>query len=164
MYSLLLLSTLALSSSVRASTQSLADQCVSSTPNIIEYWRTHCICLQCASIQEALPSAVFYSNSSTYVEEESTYYSAQQAALTPACRVAPTSPDDVSQIMKVATSTGCLFAVRSGGHMNWNGSSNIDASGFTIDLEQMNTVSLASDQKTATIQSGAAWVCASAVC
>lgn len=60
--------------------------------------------------------------------------------------------------MNVSTQAGCLFAVRSGGHMNWNGSSNIGSSGFTIDLEKLNEVTLSDDQSTVAIGPGSPWV------
>ncbi|EED81420.1 predicted protein [Postia placenta Mad-698-R] len=134
---LLLLSALVLSTAA-GTVESLANQC-------------------CATLSNIIPNNVFFPNDTAYMQEEITYYSAQQTSQKPACRVSPTTAREVSQIIDQATRLGCHFAVRSGGHMNWKGSSNIGPSGFTIDLEQLNSVSLSSDQKTATLQPGAPW-------
>lgn len=134
---LLLLSALVLSTAA-GTVESLANQC-------------------CATLSNIIPNNVFFPNDTAYMQEEITYYSAQQTSQKPACRVSPTTASEVSQIIDQATRLGCHFAVRSGGHMNWKGSSNIGPSGFTIDLEQLNSVSLSSDQKTATLQPGAPW-------
>lgn len=41
--------------------------------------------------------------------------------------------------------------------MSWNGSSNIGPSGFTIDLQNLNEISLSEDQSTVSFGSGMRW-------
>lgn len=41
--------------------------------------------------------------------------------------------------------------------MSWQGSSNIGASGFTIDMQKINTVSVSGDQKVVSIGAGSNW-------
>ncbi|KAJ6578865.1 hypothetical protein DFH09DRAFT_1449184 [Mycena vulgaris] len=89
--------------------------------------------------------------------EEASYYALAQSDLKPNCRVSPANADDVSVIVSIAGENECEFAVRSGGHMTWAGSSNIGPSGFTIDLQKLNTISLSRDQKVVSIGPGATW-------
>ncbi|KZT04891.1 FAD-binding domain-containing protein [Laetiporus sulphureus 93-53] len=111
----------------------------------------------CAALSGLFPANVYYPNSTVYVQEESTYYSALQAEQDPACRVVPTSAEKVAQVVQLATENNCIFAVRSGGHMNWKGSSNVGPAGFTIDLQQLNQISLSSDHSTLSVGPGALW-------
>ncbi|EEB99311.1 hypothetical protein MPER_01031, partial [Moniliophthora perniciosa FA553] len=91
----------------------------------------------CDIIADILPGKVHWPGQSGYEAQQSSYYSGQQASLDPRCRVSPTTTSDVSQILKAATSNKCRFAVRGGGHMAWSGTSNVDASGFTIDMQEL---------------------------
>ncbi|KAJ7437430.1 hypothetical protein B0H11DRAFT_2107138 [Mycena galericulata] len=111
----------------------------------------------CYELNKQLPDQVHFPGSSEYLQQQSTYYSAEQASLTPHCRVSPRSPADVSKIVQLSASLGCKFSVRSGGHMGWVGSSNIDSEGFAVDLRQLNTVNLSQDQRTVIFGSGAKW-------
>ncbi|KAJ7477313.1 hypothetical protein B0H11DRAFT_1300347 [Mycena galericulata] len=111
----------------------------------------------CATLNSALAGKVFSPDSKEYQAQEASYYSLTQSDLKPACRVSPTSADDVSAIVGVAAKNGCDFAVRGGGHMSWKGSSNIGPSGFTIDLQNMNSLSLSSDQTVVSIGAGSSW-------
>ncbi|KAJ6598665.1 hypothetical protein B0H10DRAFT_2085402 [Mycena sp. CBHHK59/15] len=113
--------------------------------------------LCCAALGSTLPGRVFFPDSEEYQAQEASYYSLTQSDLKPSCRVSPTSADDVSAIVSVAGKNGCKFAVRSGGHMSWKGSSNIGPSGFTIDLQKLNSVSLSRDQSVVSIGAGCTW-------
>ncbi|KAJ7278481.1 hypothetical protein C8J57DRAFT_1434286 [Mycena rebaudengoi] len=124
--------------------------------------------LPCAIFQNttSLASKTFFPNSAPYNEQEATYYNSENIDLKPACRISPTSAADVSLIVKLATKSACKFAARSKGHMNWasglfswlyGGSSNIGPSGFTIDLQKMNEITLAANQTTVTLGPGSSW-------
>ncbi|KAJ7446925.1 hypothetical protein B0H11DRAFT_2336378 [Mycena galericulata] len=116
--------------------------------------------LHCCSLIEAKltgSNAVFYSSSDEYKQQGSTYYSSEQADLQPSCRVAPRSADEVSVIVSIAREHECEFAVRSGGHMHWAGASNIDASGFTVDLHRLNSIGLSRDQRVVSVGPGCTW-------
>ncbi|KAK7443481.1 hypothetical protein VKT23_015655 [Stygiomarasmius scandens] len=85
------------------------------------------------------------------------YFSAQESDLSPSCRVNPTTAEEVSQILSTTTQLGCKFAVRSGGHMPWGGSANIDEPGVTIDLGFLNTTTLSEDKQVAHVGPGSRW-------
>ncbi|THU82727.1 hypothetical protein K435DRAFT_575278, partial [Dendrothele bispora CBS 962.96] len=91
----------------------------------------------CDQLQSILPGNVFMPGDPVYQRQQSSYYSEQQKTVNPTCRVTPTSAQDLSQIITIAASMNCSFAVRSGGHMNWPNSSNINDIGFTIDMENL---------------------------
>ncbi|KAJ7160981.1 hypothetical protein C8R46DRAFT_1038176 [Mycena filopes] len=111
----------------------------------------------CMVLNSTLPGKVFFPHSEEYDEQEASYYALAQSDLKPACRVSPTSADDVSVIVRITGDNKCDFAVRSGGHMTNAGASNIGPSGFTLDLQKMSTISLSRDQKTVSIGPGSTW-------
>ncbi|KAL4972844.1 hypothetical protein BDW66DRAFT_169148 [Aspergillus desertorum] len=89
-----------------------------------------------------------------------TSYWAVNVQLEPNCIVQPQSVDDVSIAVQTLTSAGgdspCKFAVRSGGHMTWAGSNNIET-GVTIDLSLMNSTIYDKEAKVASILPGSHW-------
>jgi FAD/FMN-containing dehydrogenase len=92
-----------------------------------------------------------------YESRNSEYYSRQQQELHPTCSVKPESAHDVSRILKIARSKQCPFAVASGGHMCWKGSSNIDG-GFVIDLRALNQIDISPERQVVQLGPGATWV------
>ncbi|KAK7033922.1 hypothetical protein VNI00_012546 [Paramarasmius palmivorus] len=111
----------------------------------------------CDLLADSLPGKVHWPGQSSYDAQQSSYYSGEQASLQPQCRVSPTSTFDVSRIMKIAASNKCRFSVRGGGHMSWSGSSNIDSSGFTIDMQGLRGVTLSDDRTVVSFASGSRW-------
>ncbi|KAF7419200.1 hypothetical protein PC9H_001786 [Pleurotus ostreatus] len=112
----------------------------------------------CTRLKGVLDSSqVLFPDSEEYDAQEASYYSGEQALQRPACRVTPSNAEDVSRVVKFATLNDCNFAVRSGGHMNWVGSSNIGEAGFTIDLEDMKRIELLDNSKTVAISPGLRW-------
>ncbi|KIK51148.1 hypothetical protein GYMLUDRAFT_50717 [Collybiopsis luxurians FD-317 M1] len=105
----------------------------------------------------ALPGKVLAPNSVGYETQQASYYSAEQSALLPFCRVAPTETKDVAETVRALTARGISFAVRSGGHMAWKGASNIGPEGVTIDLQHLNHVVLSEDKKTVSVGPGCTW-------
>ena len=85
------------------------------------------------------------------------YWDARQNNEIPACRVEPTTAEEVAAVLRTLVKEQCKFAVRSGGHSRDAGSSNVDG-GVTIDLARMKNVEIAEDKKTARIGAGARWV------
>ncbi|KAL4733789.1 hypothetical protein BDV11DRAFT_175363 [Aspergillus similis] len=89
-----------------------------------------------------------------------TSYWAVNVQLEPTCIVQPHSADDVSVAVQTLTGAGgdspCKFAVRSGGHMTWAGSNNIET-GVTIDLSLMNSTIYDEEAKIASILPGSRW-------
>lgn len=92
-----------------------------------------------------------------YDYEESRYWSQQQATISPVCRLAPTTPIDVSIALLTLKTLQCSFAVKSGGHAAFTGASNING-GVTIDLLNMNTVAVSTDKKQVSYGAGARWI------
>ncbi|KAI9659179.1 MAG: hypothetical protein M1831_003761 [Alyxoria varia] len=88
------------------------------------------------------------------------YWSNQEEKLQPACIVAPTSDEDVAQVIKIIAPHGRVgdiqFAVRGGGHTPFEGSANIDK-GVTIDLSNLDDVNVSNDRETTTVGMGAKW-------
>jgi len=80
-----------------------------------------------------------------------------QDRLTPNCFIAPSTTREVSKIVGLLTEDSCQFAIRSGGHGLLVGSSNI-ATGVTIDMSGMKSVTLSEDKTTASVQPGAKWI------
>ena len=83
-------------------------------------------------------------------------YWAPNAALAPKCILQPKNTNDVSNVMKVVSSSGIKFAVRSGGHVQWAGGSSV-ADGVTIDLGAMRDITFTSDNTVAKVQPGPRW-------
>jgi hypothetical protein len=79
--------------------------------------------------------------SAAYEEARLSYYSAQQAALEPSCRIFPTTAQEVAIIIRAVKQYGVPFAVKGAGHGIQLGASNI-AGGIAIDLSQMSTTSI----------------------
>ncbi|THU92995.1 FAD-binding domain-containing protein [Dendrothele bispora CBS 962.96] len=111
----------------------------------------------CTTLEGFLPGKVHWPSSSTYKAQQNSYYSAEQSSLSPACRVSPTSAFDVSTIVNVAREGRCPFAVRTGGHMSWNGASNVGSAGFTVDMQAVRGVSVSDDGSNVSFGSGCRW-------
>jgi len=116
----------------------------------------------CQQIEFRLPGRVFYPGSTSYEETVSSYYSAQERDLSPACVFRPTATSDVSQFVKTITSRNLgyhstpQFAIRSGGHTLFTGAANING-GVTVDMRPINGLELNEDQTVASIGGGAIW-------
>lgn len=68
----------------------------------------------------------------------------------------PSSAEDVSLTLLTSRVTKCPFAVKSGGHAPFAGSSNIDG-GITIDLARMKEVTVSADKKEVALGAGNVW-------
>ncbi|KAJ7577360.1 hypothetical protein C8J56DRAFT_898997 [Mycena floridula] len=108
----------------------------------------------CQSLSSKLPGKVFFPSDAAFQAQLGSYYSADESALVPSCRVGPTSAQDVSSALKILTTGNCPFAVRSGGHMVWAGAANIDAPGVTIDLLSLASISISPDKTVVRVQPG----------
>lgn len=75
----------------------------------------------------------------------------------PACRVQPTSAEEVSLILGIVKDNRCHFAVKSGGHSQVTGAS-VAADGVTIDLAKMNKVEVSKDRKSVYVGAGSLWL------
>ncbi|KAI4182562.1 MAG: hypothetical protein L6R41_005912 [Letrouitia leprolyta] len=112
----------------------------------------------CAALESAFPEKTFSSTNQNnlYESEVSSYFSVQDR-IRPSCFITPTSTSDVSKIVAQLSKGSCQFAIKSGGHGQPVGASNI-VKGVTIDLSRMNDVTLSADKTTAAVGPGAKWV------
>ncbi|KAJ5559034.1 hypothetical protein N7535_009098 [Penicillium sp. DV-2018c] len=111
----------------------------------------------CEAIRNQLPSIVHFPQTPEYKARHSAYYSLQQQELFPACTVKPMSPEDVSRVLQIAKAGQCRFAVASGGHMAWKGSSNLD-NGFVFDMRGLDKIEFSSSKKSVKLGPGSPWV------
>jgi hypothetical protein len=111
---------------------------------------------QCAALSTILPNQVAFPNTNSYALS-SNYWSTRQTALHPSCFLTPDSPASVSTALRLLTSNSIPFAVKSGGHTAFPGS-NIDASGITIDLRLLNTITVSPDRRTVSVGPGNHWI------
>jgi FAD/FMN-containing dehydrogenase len=77
--------------------------------------------------------------------------------LLPICSVKPAIANDVSHVLRIAKAQQCPFAVASGGHMAWKGSSNINE-GFLIDLRALDHIDISPEDLTVRLGPGATWI------
>ncbi|TVY20641.1 Bifunctional solanapyrone synthase [Lachnellula arida] len=110
----------------------------------------------CLLLSLELPGKTSYPNSTAYQTALTSYFSAQEQSLLPACMVAPTSSLDVSLIVLTLARFNVPFAIRGGGHTLNAGAANI-ASGVTINLRSMNQVTVNAQKTVASIGGGAKW-------
>ncbi|CAI6340722.1 unnamed protein product [Periconia digitata] len=112
----------------------------------------------CEALRGSGLEYVYFRDTPAYQERNISYFSVS-AQLDPICFVQPTGTADVVKTVNILVKhPACLdtkFAVRSGGHMQWAGSNNID-DGVTVDLGLMNSTTLESNG-IAAVQPGARW-------
>ncbi|KAJ7490895.1 hypothetical protein FB451DRAFT_627038 [Mycena latifolia] len=114
---------------------------------------SHC----CNILSSTLPGQVLFPDSAEYQAQQASYYSRQQSELSPSCRVLPASAVEVSAIIALATKYDCSFAVRSGGHATLKSASNIDSTGFTIELQKLNQISVLDADSIVSFGAGCRW-------
>jgi FAD/FMN-containing dehydrogenase len=83
-------------------------------------------------------------------------WDAKQQDYKSACRIEPTSPEEVASALDIIVENWCTFAVKSGGASRIRGSSN-SVGGITIDLNRINTVEMLDNNQKARVGSGALW-------
>ena len=92
-----------------------------------------------------------------YIEEQASYFSAQQSLLMPSCRLTPATEDGLRQVYRSLREASVRFAVRAGGHSWRAGASNMDTSGTTVDLTALNKIELDKERGTVLLGPGARW-------
>ncbi|KAJ6570602.1 hypothetical protein DFH09DRAFT_1464424 [Mycena vulgaris] len=110
----------------------------------------------CTILNSTLPTKTHFAEDDAYEAQQLKYSSVEQRETKPACRVTPSSAEDMSFIVRTAVQNQCTFAVKSGGHMNWGGS-NVGQAGFTIDLGRLDEVSVHEERGIVSIGSGCLW-------
>ncbi|KAF2864779.1 hypothetical protein BDV95DRAFT_632739 [Massariosphaeria phaeospora] len=116
----------------------------------------------CTALEYFLPDRVNFVTDLAYTSSQLSFWSAQEQSVKPTCIVVPISTQDVSTAVTIlsvahqASIAGCKFAVRGAGHTPNAGAANIQG-GVTIDMQSMNQVTVAGDQKTVSIGAGNRW-------
>lgn len=118
----------------------------------------------CKLIEREILNSISYPQSSIYNASLASYYSGQESDLEPSCIFSPVDTAQVSKFIKLVTgkdhhpqaSQPLRFAIRSGGHMIWSGSANIQG-GITVDLRSMNALLLNEDRSVASLGTGGIW-------
>ncbi|KAF9880572.1 FAD binding domain protein [Colletotrichum karsti] len=100
--------------------------------------------------------AVETRNEASFANFTGSYWSSNQAEVTPYCIVKPSKPAQVSIVVLLSRLTQCPFAAKSGGHAAMAGASNIEG-GITISFMNMKGVALSADKMVASIQPGNIW-------
>lgn len=113
---------------------------------------------QCNRLSEALPAQVYFPGSQRYAGTQNDFWSLQESQLAPACIVTPSTPEEVSITVSILSENeDCLFAVKGGGHAPAAGFASID-NGITVDMTQLDSVSVNADGTVASIGAGATWL------
>ncbi|PGH04739.1 hypothetical protein AJ79_07018 [Helicocarpus griseus UAMH5409] len=112
--------------------------------------------IACHLLSIALPSAVQFPGSDSYIHNQGSYWAKQQTDRSPSCFVAVKDAFSISVCLTISQKMQCPFSVRSGGHSPVPGASNVK-SGIAIDLRTMNDITLSHDKQTAYIGAGATW-------
>ncbi|EEB96467.1 hypothetical protein MPER_04394, partial [Moniliophthora perniciosa FA553] len=103
----------------------------------------------CSYLARRWPSLVSFN-------DQGHYYAIQQAEQVPQCRFTPLSSQHVSTVVGIVSRNNCRFAIRSGGHMNWAGSSNIDG-GVVIDSARMRGIEVEPERNLVKLEPGLTW-------
>ncbi|OXV07629.1 hypothetical protein Egran_04606, partial [Elaphomyces granulatus] len=111
----------------------------------------------CAVLLQSFPTQVFIKSSAQYTAWDASFWSQQQAAVQPACAFQAAKAQEVAGSVLLSRLTQCPFAVKSGGHAAFTGSSNIQ-NGLTIDLQFLNSTTLSNDNTIARVGPGNRWV------
>lgn len=102
-----------------------------------------------------LEHGVLLPHSEGYKQRQESFWSSYSRS-EPACILRPTSAAEIASILKRLKAAGQQFAIRSGGHTQWEGANNIQ-DGVTIDLTFLNGVKLDEATETVDIGPGARW-------
>ena len=107
----------------------------------------------CKVVDAGLPGRVSYPGTTGYNASQTVYYTSYERDLKPGCVFRPQSASEVSSFIKLVRSRDGDFAVRSGGHMLWEGAANTDG-GITVDMRSLNSFSMSQDTKSIRIGGG----------
>ncbi|KAI1080688.1 FAD binding domain protein [Whalleya microplaca] len=112
----------------------------------------------CVEVSNTLGDHVYLPGTSACNGTVMSYWSTQEALLTPACVVMPESSADVAKFMSVITRiTNCSFAIKTQGHAPAAGAANIN-DGVTLDLSWLNNTSISDDYTIASVYAGSTWL------
>ncbi|KAH9832710.1 FAD binding domain-containing protein [Teratosphaeria destructans] len=110
----------------------------------------------CDFLARNQPNNTYFSTSSLYETDESTFWS-QACALGPACEFAPSSAQDLGWAVRVLKQYGAPFAMRGGGHMPIAGFNGIDSSGVLLSSSRLTHLYWESDGSSVHVGPGNHW-------
>jgi FAD/FMN-containing dehydrogenase len=114
--------------------------------------------VQCGQLAGVLGSKVSFPGNAAYETTQESYFSLQEAALSPACIVVPGSAQDVAEAVTIISGIeSCHFAIKGQTHAPAAGFANIN-SGVTIDMTSLNSVAVNADHTVASIGGGSSWL------
>ncbi|KAK3389248.1 FAD binding domain-containing protein [Podospora didyma] len=113
----------------------------------------------CAELAKTFPQSgqTLVRNTTAFDDFTKTYWALEQQDVDPSCVFEPASADEVAFFVRLAKTTTCPFAVKSGGHGAFAGSSNIQ-DGITVSLARLTEISVSDDKATVAIGAGNHWV------
>ncbi|KAH6704289.1 FAD binding domain protein [Leptodontidium sp. MPI-SDFR-AT-0119] len=112
----------------------------------------------CGQLANVLSSKVSFPGNPAYVSTQESYFSLQEAALSPACVIAPGSSQDVAEAVKIISGIpSCQFAIKGQTHAPAAGFANINT-GVTIDMTSLDSVAVNGDYTVASVGGGASWL------
>lgn len=103
------------------------------------------------------PKLALLKGSAEYERVRYSYWTKAQAEATPACIFQPRAASDVSLALVILLHTQCPFAIKSGGHGKFHGESSI-SKGVTIDLANINHITVNEDRTSVTVGPGNRWI------
>ena len=104
---------------------------------------------QCTRLADTFNSGVHFPGNG----KDFTVWDSKQQEVRSACRVQPSSTEEVSRILDIILDTSCRFAVKGGGHAR-SPDDSVSVGGVTIDLQRMRAVDVAPDRQTVRLGSG----------
>lgn len=113
-------------------------------------------------LSQTVPGTVFRGGDPEYQESLTSYFSAQESEIKPACVVKPGTAIEVSMVVSALLEANAerqdklKFAIRSGGHAPFAGSAN-EADGVTIDLRRLDSIKINDNRTQVTIGAGSSW-------
>lgn len=104
---------------------------------------------QCSQLSSIFGVDLHYPDNDNF-----TIWDAKQQEVRPACRVVPSTANDVARIMDIVVKKWCRFAVKGGGHSRHPDDSN-SVGGVTIDLVKINSIEPTPNGQMARVGGGA---------
>ena len=111
-----------------------------------------------STLRESLDGKIFYPGTDAYSLLQKSFFTAQQAGVTPACIVRCTTRHEVASLVKdvVSELSAAKIAIRGGGHSTLVGSANIEG-GITLDMRSMNKIEVDQKRMIVSVGAGALW-------
>lgn len=111
----------------------------------------------CADIKTAIPGNLFVKSDAVYTKENKDWWNSGITDMAPACIAMPSSPEDVSKIVKLLNKHSSVpFAIKSGGNDPNLGQSSVKE-GVLIALRNIAGVELDKVKNVAYVKPGGLW-------